>query len=154
MIRVIRLLTTLAGRRGGVSALEFAMVAPVLLLLVLGGMDVGRAILDNQHLQDAAASGAAYAVQNPKDNAGIISAVQQELGGTGSGTVTSATMQCRCSDASSIGCANTAICADGTEIKITYLAIRAERNFEPLTPLSSTLLGTLTLTGQVQVRLH
>jgi Flp pilus assembly protein TadG len=56
-MRVIRLLSELFGQRNGVSTLDFAMVAPTLLLLVLGGMDVGRSILDSQRLQDAAALG-------------------------------------------------------------------------------------------------
>jgi Flp pilus assembly protein TadG len=154
-MRVIRLLSELFGQRNGVSTLDFAMVAPTLLLLVLGGMDVGRSILDSQRLQDAAALGAAYAVLHPKDSAGIVNAMRQDLGKKGYDvTVASSDMQCRCLDGSSVGCADTAACADGTETKIAYLTIRASRVFEPITPLSSVFVGHLPLVGQVQVRLH
>jgi Flp pilus assembly protein TadG len=154
MMLAHRNLKTLARQCRGVSTLDFALVAPALLLLVLGGMDIGRAILDSQRLQDAVSSGAAYAVLHPKDSAGIQSAVARDLQNQKNVTVGPADIQCTCNDGSSISCSATASCTDGTETKIFYLTIRADHTFEPLTPLSSAFLGEVVLAGQVRVRLH
>lgn len=154
MMLACKTMKALIWHRQGVSTLDFALVAPALLLLAFGGMDVGRAILDSQRLQDAVSSGAAYAILRPTDSAGIRNAVTKDLQNQKNITVGPAALQCTCNDGSSISCSASASCTDGTETKIFYVTVKADQTFEPFTPLSSMFLGKVVLEGQVKVRLH
>ncbi|MGC9523340.1 MAG: TadE/TadG family type IV pilus assembly protein [Anaerolineae bacterium] len=55
----------------GQSLVEFALVLPVLLLVLLGLVDFGRVYYVTVSLYDAAAEGAAYAAVHPDDLAEI-----------------------------------------------------------------------------------
>ena len=54
----------LRGDRRGVGALEFALIAPVVLLMLLGIFDFGRAYWEQMQLANAADSGGQWAMQN------------------------------------------------------------------------------------------
>lgn len=78
-------LSTLPARRG-VAALEFAIVLPILLTILLGATDFGRFSHSRIAIVNAARCGAAYASLNPHDssnpaawNAGVKKAVTDEL---------------------------------------------------------------------------
>jgi hypothetical protein len=62
------------GRRGA-SAAEFAIWAPLLLLLLLGGFDVGNQVQVSMRLEHAARAGAQVAFAAPGDPAAIRQAV-------------------------------------------------------------------------------
>jgi len=71
-------------RHVGQSMVEFAILAPIFFLLLLGTIDLGRAIYIYNTISDAAREGARAAI--PFDtplptNANVISAVQSKLGG-------------------------------------------------------------------------
>lgn len=55
----------------GVAAAEFALVAPVLILLVLGTFDVATMVQTSIRLERAARAGAQYAVANSSDMAAV-----------------------------------------------------------------------------------
>lgn len=59
-----RRVTRLWANCDGVSALEFALVAPVLLMLLLGAVDFGRMFYYRQGLEYATQAGARYYVLN------------------------------------------------------------------------------------------
>lgn len=54
--------------RGGVAAVEFALIAPLLILTVLGAIDVGRFINVGQIVNDASREGARQASRNTVKN--------------------------------------------------------------------------------------
>ena len=63
------------GRRhvsAGLSTIEFALVLPILLVLVLGAIDFGRAILFNNILINMSREGANLASRTTQDRPGII----------------------------------------------------------------------------------
>ena len=71
-------------RHGGQSMVEFAILAPIFFLLLLGTIDLGRAIYIYNTISDAAREGTRAAV--PFDtplptNATVMGAVQSKLGG-------------------------------------------------------------------------
>jgi Flp pilus assembly protein TadG len=77
-------------RRRGAAALEFAIVAPVLVLLVFGCVDLGRSIATYIIVSNAARVGAEYGATNaysPLTYASwqnqVIAAAGQEMQGTG-----------------------------------------------------------------------
>lgn len=72
------------GRHSGQSMVEFAVLAPVFFLLLLGTIDLGRAVYIYNSISDAAREGARAAI--PFDtplptNAQVLGAVQSKLGG-------------------------------------------------------------------------
>jgi len=76
-------------RRRGQSAVELALVLPLLLLLLLGAVDLGRAFGVWMALSNAAREGARYGCQDPYDpNQRIESYVRREV--TSEGLVPSA----------------------------------------------------------------
>src|SRR3989442_3505147 len=71
-------------RRAGQSMVEFAVLAPVFFLLLLGTIDLGRAVYTYNAISNAAREGARAAV--PYDSplpttASVVAAVQSKLGG-------------------------------------------------------------------------
>jgi hypothetical protein len=80
--------------RRGVAAVEFAIIASFLLLLVLGLYDIGNAIHQRMLLQQALRAGGQYAILYPDqtgdgkaENNGIVEAIAQALPVNGSGVI-------------------------------------------------------------------
>lgn len=65
-----------AADSSGVAALEFALVAPVIVLLALGIIDLGRAIDRSFELRSAAYAGAQTGLVDPLDDQAIREAVR------------------------------------------------------------------------------
>jgi len=71
-------------RHGGQSMVEFAVLAPIFFLLLLGTIDLGRAVYIYNTISDAAREGtrAAIPFDTPlPSNATVVGAVQSKLGG-------------------------------------------------------------------------
>lgn len=131
--------------RRGTSAAEFGMIAPVMVLLLAGLVDLAGAMQQTIRLESAARAGAQYAMGFPEDTAGIITATAAAIG-AGDGTVAVVPAYCACP-----GGGTTAVSCDGTpcdgapaaiyvEVQITrpYAAIIGIGGFA----LPSTLRGT------------
>ena len=76
--------STLLRRRAGQSMTEFAVLAPIFFILLLGTIDLGRAIYVYNTISDAAREGtrAAIPFDNPlPTNTTVLNAVQSKLGG-------------------------------------------------------------------------
>jgi Flp pilus assembly protein TadG len=96
-----------AARRGA-AVVEFAVVSPVLVLLLLGMIECGRMIMVQQTITTAAREGARIAIVEGNSAAAAKTAVESFLGGTGvRGAKTSVTP------------ANTASSAHGQPITVT-----------------------------------
>jgi Flp pilus assembly protein TadG len=63
----------------GQSLVEFALTGTLLISLLLGIVDFGRAYYTQVRIKNAVAQGGYYAIQNPNNNSGIRSQIQQEL---------------------------------------------------------------------------
>jgi len=71
-------------KHSGQSMVEFAVLAPIFFLLLLGTIDLGRAVYIYNAISDAAREGtrAAIPFDNPlPTNAQVVAAVQSKLGG-------------------------------------------------------------------------
>jgi hypothetical protein len=55
----------------GQAVVEFALIVPVLIMLLLGIMEFGRAVYTSNALANAAREGARYGIINPQDTGGI-----------------------------------------------------------------------------------
>jgi Flp pilus assembly protein TadG len=67
--------------RSGAAVVEFAVLAPVLFLLIFGMIEYGRMIMVQQLITNAAREGARVAILEGKTNADVIDAVQEHIGG-------------------------------------------------------------------------
>ena len=74
-----------ARRQRGQSLVEAALILPVLLLLLVGVVDLGRAMSAKIALTNASREGARYASRYPNKKSNIIAAVGAELDANGLG---------------------------------------------------------------------
>jgi Flp pilus assembly protein TadG len=109
-----RRLTNLMSERGA-AALEFAIMAPLLLILIISVVELGLAIRDSLRAQAAAAAGGYYAMQHGFNSASISAAVANGAGTTvGVSASPAPVLFCGCPTATGIGstvCGAT--CTDG-----------------------------------------
>ena len=118
---------------------EFALLTPVMLLLLAVGVDAGRMFFTWIETVNAAREGAAYAAGNPTDNAGIATRINQEANiqaQAGAGTISVATT-CRDVSGTAIAC-STALGGNGTGNTVT---VQVTRTFGFMTPLVNGVLG-------------
>ena len=126
----------------GVSALEFAAIAPIMLMLMLGAYDLGNAAQQQIDLQEAVRSGGAYAMNHSTDVSGIQNVVSNSLpsGWTLTNPGGVAAVACSCLNTSTgavtnlAGCTTTNFdtCASGSGLLVSVTATMA---YTALTPL-------------------
>ncbi|HWX50017.1 MAG TPA: TadE/TadG family type IV pilus assembly protein [Roseomonas sp.] len=145
------MLARLRACRRGVSALEFALIAPALALMALGGFDLGNAVLQSLRLEAAARAGAQYAFTRPTDSAGITASIRANLPGWTDITVPDPVVACRCEDGSTVSCTGGSC---GTAAPAMYVSIEVSSPFAPSTPLAAAVLPPTTLHGHVELRLR
>jgi Flp pilus assembly protein TadG len=70
-------------RRRGVAAVEFAIVAPLFFLLIIGIVEIGRAMMVQQVLINASRVGARRAITMSSNEDAVIDAVNEYVSGMG-----------------------------------------------------------------------
>ena len=106
-------------KRRGQSIVELAFALPLLLLIMLGTIDVGRVFFDYIQLRNAVREGAGYGAKMPADTAGIKNYVLSH------GVPASTTVGVTCTGV----CTTTGGVADGTGT----IVVTAQRTFTPIT---------------------
>lgn len=109
-------------RIGGQALAEFALVLPLLLLLLMGLIDLGRITFTYIALEDAAQEGAIYAAHEPTDESAIIDRVKTS---SNHGEVVGATVTVTCTTSP----------APGT------VTVTASHDIAILTPIGSEIFG-------------
>ncbi len=113
-------------------AIELALLAPVLLLMLVGVIDFGGAIYERMQLTSAARAGVQFAIQsaaNADDTAGILQAVQT-AGSLDAANITITTTQfCGCADGSAAACGDT---CGGDAPAGTYVSVTVVEQFSTL----------------------
>jgi Flp pilus assembly protein TadG len=134
--------------RRGTAAVEFALVAPFLLLLLGGIVELGRAVYDSAALAGAARAGAQYAWIQPNDNAGIVAAAAAASGlPAGSVRVSAPTRFCECPDGTPSSC--DVACPTGALRR--FVQIDVQRDFGAITNLLNVAVPSV-LTARAIVR--
>ena len=147
------------GTQNGQSVIEFAIALPMLLLLALGVIEIGRYAYASILVGNAARAGAAYGAQNP-NTAGrpnnIITAAQNDFQNSGqpvSNLTVTSSFVCTCDNAgtmSPIDC-TTGICPSGTD-KLSNLQVTATGTFTSLFSFPG-LPASLTITRTAIIRI-
>jgi Flp pilus assembly protein TadG len=112
-------------RRRGVMVVEFALSAPLLLLILAGVLDYGLALAQAKAVANAARVGAQYGSSSPSettDTAGIKAAALNTAPGFSGLTVTSA-QTCKCANGSSVSC--TGSCTSGKMLIYVQITVSA-----------------------------
>lgn len=116
------------GRMGdaGNMAVEFAMVAPVMITLLMGAVDFGIAALELSSLRAAARAGLQAVLLDADDTAGA-ETLAEEMAPDATVVVSES---CECSDGASVACDGT--CAVGAARR--WVTVTASRNLTFLFP--------------------
>jgi len=151
--RTVTVLSRLRGATRGTAAIEFAIIVPMLLILLFGAAEVGFSVYQAMQVQDAAEAGAAYVVEHGWGSAGITAAVTNATGLSGVTASPAPSQFCGCPSISGVVTAVcTATCTGGHPVS-HYVAINVALTRQSIMPLSGLALPT-TLTGQSIVRVQ
>lgn len=124
--------------QSGQSLVELALLSPILLLLVIGTVDMGRYAYISIQVGNAARAGAAYGAQGPvkagpNNSAGISNAALND-GENIPGLAVSSTYFCQCDNGgatTSIACSSS--CSTGAH-EVTSVQVTASGTFSSLLP--------------------
>jgi Flp pilus assembly protein TadG len=131
---------------GGQTVVEVALLLPVLLLLLVGLIEIGRYAYFDILISNAARAGAQYGAQSliqAADVAGIRTAAQND--GLAAMTITT-TQQCGCAAGALGGCPTGAVCPQ----PLVYVQVTASDRYSSLfrypgIPRNLTLTSTVTM---------
>lgn len=132
----------------GIAGLEFALIAPLLVLVLLGIVDYGRAIDQSIRLETAARAGAQYAMSFPEDIPGIRTSVTNALIGQTHVETPQVTIFCEC-PLTGGGTTADAGCTSTCSNRRRMVSVTVRQTF---TPFFFTHVNTLT--GNVVLRLE
>lgn len=107
-------------QRRGIATAEFAVLAPLLVLILLGSHDIATAVQSSLRLERATQAGAQRALADPSDLGAARAAVLAALPGTTGVEVPTPVLACSC-DAAPLTCGNP--CA-GIETRIITITAR------------------------------
>lgn len=122
----------LARDRRGISALEFALALPILLLILGGILDYGRMLWYQAELTQALRSGMQYALKAPSDDYGILTTIRNstDLYGQPGFLVNTPSRSCTCLSNFAISC-STGLCPSFLP-KRQYVTLSARYSFTPV----------------------
>lgn len=122
----------------GSSVIEAAVLAPVLLLLLLGAADFGRGYYLAEEVAGAAHSGAEYAIQNSgnfsNNAAGIETAAKDDAPDVSNLQVATPTWGCECSDGTSYSASCSTVPSGCTTNWVYKVTVTASAGYTPLFP--------------------
>jgi len=134
---------------GGSSLVEAAFFLPLLLLLLMGVADFGRAYYLAIEVAGAAHAGAVYGAQNITDTTGMQNAAKLNSPDV-SGLVATGSWGCECSDgtSASASCSRTPACS----VNLVYYAkVTTTATYHPIMPWNG-INSPITLTGSTTMR--
>jgi len=141
--RKLRCLKAFGAAQSGIAAVEFALIAPIMMVLLLGLLDYGIAAYHSMELESAARSGAQYARLDSSNTALVVTTVKNSTLLDTTKLTVNVTEFCECSDGSSVVCGTT--CGVGNVRK--YMQINASYAHTPLF-----IPGIMTLSGASTIR--
>lgn len=126
----LRAVVPLQKDESGSSLVELALLFPLLLLLLVGAVDLGRAFYVAIEVSSAASAGALYGTQNPTDTTGMQHAAALNAPDL-TGIVSVASYGCECSDgtSASASCSTTPTCSQDV---IQYVQVTTSFTYVPV----------------------
>jgi Flp pilus assembly protein TadG len=144
------LLRNKSALRRGQAAVEWALITPVMALLLVVAGDLMRMYYTSIEVNNAAKAGVQYGAQTPgtaADLAGMQQASQNDASNL-SGMTATASMYCKCPDSSTtFSCGTTNACSD----KRVYVEVDTTATFHSLLQFPG-LPSSVQLSGKAQMR--
>jgi Flp pilus assembly protein TadG len=154
--RVANTLSAVTRAKGGTSAVEFALAAPILIGLLVPVADLGMAFSQQIEVQQAAAAGAQYAANHPWNSNSPTAIANAVTAASTLPTVAASpapSQACGCPSSSTIAAATCGSTCSNGQIAGYYVVVRAQSPYTPQLPYS--LLGSsVSLTAQSTVRVR
>jgi Flp pilus assembly protein TadG len=137
----------------GTAALEFALFAPLLLMMLVFAVELGDGVFGAMQAQNAAEAGALYVAKHGWNSAGISAAVVNATGVAGMTASPAPSEFCGCPSAGGITSRDcTLTCPDGSAAS-TYVQINATLAHQTLLTYPG-FVSPATLTGRAIVRVN
>lgn len=134
--------------RDGVGAVEFALMLPILVALMVAIADFGLAVNEKMRLTSAARAGAQVAYKASGDLSGVVAAVQMASGLNADNISVTSQKTCACLDGSAVACTGT--CSDGNSVR-AYVTVSVSEQWSPVI-VSTVMSGPVTMTGTAVLR--
>lgn len=146
-----RNLSDLQHSEHGASLVEFAILLPLFMLLLLGAVDCGRAFYLSTEVVGAAQAAAVYGSQNPTDTTGMTNAAMYDAPAVTNLSVSNVTYGCECSDGTlySASCAAIPSCKTTTEVYRVNVTVTG--TYTPLFPWPG-VPSSMTLSSSASMR--
>jgi Flp pilus assembly protein TadG len=137
------------GDSSGSALIETALILPVLMLVLAGSVDLGRACYLMTEVSSAAEAGSLYGIQQMGDTSGMVLASQLEATDIAA-LSTTPKYGCECSDGSSVtnNCLAAPTC---TYNVVNYVEVSTQASYNTLLPWPG-IPNTLTLSGWSHMR--
>jgi Flp pilus assembly protein TadG len=130
-------LAMFAADRGGNLVIEFALALPILMLLLLGLLDLGRFSLQKSALLQGAREGAQYGSFQPGSSTAINTTAQNATGL--SGVTATSSVFCECTSGVAISCSSS--CSGGALLK-KYVTVTATKSFSSVLAVPTLSFGS------------
>ena len=137
----------------GLAAVEFALISPVLIMMLIGMMDFGMFINQRMQLQNTARAAGEYILRGGKDENVLQDVVLQPLDieeAELEETTTEAARICECENGEVVEC--TASCPNG-EYRRQYYTFSMTRNYTPIFPYPG-VAEIIPITGSIRVQIE
>ena len=118
----------------GTAMVEFALVAPFLLLTMSGTWDFGNAIIQHERMESAARAAVAYGIQNPTtatDFAGMTQAARNDANDAKNALQIAATQTCTCPGGGAVACNGVSA---GNVPPWTYIQVQVQEPYTTVFP--------------------
>jgi Flp pilus assembly protein TadG len=135
-----RFLRRLAADRQGNLLIEFALVLPILALLLVGLLDLGRFGLEKSAMLQGAREGAQYGIFAPDDSANINTTAQNATGLTGVTATNNVFCECPAVPGTAVTCSGATPCSGGAARK-KYVTVNTSRSFSSVLGPGTTSFG-------------
>jgi Flp pilus assembly protein TadG len=134
-----RLLGRLAADRRGNLLIEFSLALPILFLLLVGLLDLGRFSLLKSSLLQGAREGAQYGIIAPTETANISTTAQNATGRTGVTASNSVFCECSSAPGTAVSCSTT---CTGSAVLKTYITVTTTASFTSVLGQATTRFGS------------
>jgi Flp pilus assembly protein TadG len=135
-----RITRRFAGDRSGNFVIEFALALPILFLLLVGLLDLGRFTLEKSAMLQGAREGAQYGILAPTDSTNINTTAQNASGRTD--VTASNTVFCECSSAPGTVVACSTTCS-GSAVLNKYITVTTTASFASVLGAATTSIGSI-----------
>ncbi|PHS74863.1 MAG: hypothetical protein COB59_11870 [Rhodospirillaceae bacterium] len=113
----------------GAAAVEFALISPVVLLMILGAVDFGFIVHNSMQATSASRSGAQFVLEDPTGySANIITVVQSATNLPSASVSVTTSEECRCLGSSTAVNCSTDTCSGNSPPK--YVTITTSYNYD------------------------